>query len=368
MSAIYNLLNRPRSYSLPAALLTILLFNGCDKMPVDVPKITNPLEEIFALNCPGVTAHAANVDTFLVIGHRGSPTKEVENTIPSFQRAMDDGANALEIDLCMTSDGHIVLWHDWNPDDAIALLREQGGESSMRSRPRFPKVGHSMRRPVDELTLAEFREHFWYASKNLIDKERLDAEIPTFDQFVEWAAKQPKLYYVMYDMKIPGSKAHLAEAMVRKIKEAVELHKPTFTPVYLTPQQSVWEVFSRSLEGIGLAFDVDLGAGLVDKESCDASSSRLARQYGGSRFATTMHPFVWTESPWTTLKRLLQCDLEARDAALAAGEIPLVEKVVAATINDAEKMECLVDLGIDGLMTDDPALLRSIAAGKGRNL
>src|ERR1041384_2142466 len=60
---------------------------------------------------PRPELHAGN--DFLVIGHRGSAGYEVENTIPSMIRAMDlDSANALEIDLCMTADGAILLWHD----------------------------------------------------------------------------------------------------------------------------------------------------------------------------------------------------------------------------------------------------------------
>ena len=35
---------------------------------------------------------------FWVIGHRGSPEREVENTIESFERALVDGANGLELD------------------------------------------------------------------------------------------------------------------------------------------------------------------------------------------------------------------------------------------------------------------------------
>jgi hypothetical protein len=60
------------------------------------------------------------------------------------------------------------------------------------------------------------------------------------------------------------------------------------------------------------------------------------------------------------------CDLETRDNP-QAGQ-PIVEKVIAATINDREKIECLVDMGIDGLITDDPGLLRSVAEAKGKTV
>jgi glycerophosphoryl diester phosphodiesterase len=48
----------------------------------------------------------------LLYAHRGAAAEEPENTLPSFRRALEVGANALETDLHMTSDGHVVLSHD----------------------------------------------------------------------------------------------------------------------------------------------------------------------------------------------------------------------------------------------------------------
>ncbi len=347
---------------LMATTTFLILASGCKNLPVDVPKITLP---DFSLNCPGVTEHAAHVDTFLVIGHRGAAAKEPENTIPSFQRALDEGANAFEMDLCMTSDGEIVIWHDWDPNDAIALVREQGAEGGVLVRPRFPPLGSSVRKYMDEITYDQFRFNYWYATKNLFDKQRVDAEIPTLKKFMEWAHDKDGLYYVLLDIKIPESKSHLTEQMVSKVDSIIASYNPKFQWVYLTPRRSVWDIIARMIDGTGLAFDVDLGAGFIDDDPCKISSSSYAELRGGG-FATTMHPFEWTESPWTTLKRLLMCDLNRRDNP-QPGEVP-IEKVVAATINDREKIECLVDMGIDGLMTDDPALLRSVAEGKGRRV
>jgi hypothetical protein len=51
----------------------------------------------------------------LVIGHRGSPCFAIENTMASFQRAVEqDGANGLECDLCLTQDEQIVRPRSWD--------------------------------------------------------------------------------------------------------------------------------------------------------------------------------------------------------------------------------------------------------------
>ncbi len=57
-------------------------------------------------------------------GHRGASAHLPENTLPAFERALADGANALEIDIHRTSDGHFVVAHD--PDGGrLAGVHEQ---------------------------------------------------------------------------------------------------------------------------------------------------------------------------------------------------------------------------------------------------
>lgn len=47
-----------------------------------------------------------------IIGHRGSPREHRENTLPSFKRAFDDGADGVELDVHGTRDGAVVVHHD----------------------------------------------------------------------------------------------------------------------------------------------------------------------------------------------------------------------------------------------------------------
>lgn len=46
------------------------------------------------------------------IGHRGAPREILENTLPSFERAFDVGADAIELDVHLTVDGTVVVHHD----------------------------------------------------------------------------------------------------------------------------------------------------------------------------------------------------------------------------------------------------------------
>ncbi|MDE3215526.1 MAG: glycerophosphodiester phosphodiesterase [Gemmatimonadota bacterium] len=46
------------------------------------------------------------------IGHRGAPLEFPENTLPGFLRAVDRGADAVELDVHRTRDGAVVVHHD----------------------------------------------------------------------------------------------------------------------------------------------------------------------------------------------------------------------------------------------------------------
>jgi glycerophosphoryl diester phosphodiesterase len=48
----------------------------------------------------------------LVVAHRGSSDLEAEHTIVAYERAITEGADALECDIRMTRDGHLICVHD----------------------------------------------------------------------------------------------------------------------------------------------------------------------------------------------------------------------------------------------------------------
>src|SRR5690625_3933104 len=51
-----------------------------------------------------------------VVGHRGAALVSPENTLASFRRALDDGAQLLECDVHLSADGELVVMHDQTID------------------------------------------------------------------------------------------------------------------------------------------------------------------------------------------------------------------------------------------------------------
>ncbi|WP_077798104.1 glycerophosphodiester phosphodiesterase [Streptomyces sp. JHA26] len=51
-----------------------------------------------------------------VVAHRGASEEAPEHTLAAYRKAIEDGADALECDVRLTADGHLVCVHDWRVD------------------------------------------------------------------------------------------------------------------------------------------------------------------------------------------------------------------------------------------------------------
>src|SRR5579864_7579492 len=63
----------------------------------------------------------------LIIGHRGAMGYAPENTLASFEEAIRRGADLIELDVQLSSDGEVVVMHDTSVDrttDGEGLIRD----------------------------------------------------------------------------------------------------------------------------------------------------------------------------------------------------------------------------------------------------
>ncbi len=96
-----------------------------------------------------------------LVGHRGACDVAPENTMVSFQRALDDGADIVEMDLRLSLDAQVVVVHDARVD------RTSDG------------VGY-----VSELTVAELKQ---LDAGSWFSPEYAGERIPTADEVFDWA-------------------------------------------------------------------------------------------------------------------------------------------------------------------------------------
>lgn len=64
-----------------------------------------------------------NAEEPMIVAHRGASRDAPENTIPAFKLAWEQGADAIEGDFHLTTDGHIVCTHDGIGKKTLAELR-----------------------------------------------------------------------------------------------------------------------------------------------------------------------------------------------------------------------------------------------------
>ncbi|MCS6999111.1 MAG: glycerophosphodiester phosphodiesterase [Aquificaceae bacterium] len=87
-----------------------------------------------------------------LVGHRGIPAKELENTLQSIQRAIEVGADIVEVDIQRTRDGVLVLSHDENLKRTFCVdinIRERSWEELKK----LSKDGYSPARLEEALEL-----------------------------------------------------------------------------------------------------------------------------------------------------------------------------------------------------------------------
>ena len=120
-----------------------------------------------------MSTSAAGQPRILVHGHRGARAQRPENTLPAFQYAIEQGVDALEMDMAVTRDGVIVISHD-------PIL-----EPPVCSGPRQSAVIH-------QLTLAEVREWDCGAVRNPrfpTQQTVPGTRMPTLDEVFRLASK-----------------------------------------------------------------------------------------------------------------------------------------------------------------------------------
>lgn len=49
---------------------------------------------------------------FNLEGHRGARGQMVESTLPAFAEGLKSGVRTLEMDMGLTADGKLIVWHD----------------------------------------------------------------------------------------------------------------------------------------------------------------------------------------------------------------------------------------------------------------
>jgi glycerophosphoryl diester phosphodiesterase len=291
-------------------------------------------------------------------GHRGARGLAPENTLAAFSLALSIGVTTLETDLAVTKDGVLVISHDpyLNPD----LVRDEEG--------RWLAAGGA---PIHALTLAELKRY---------DIGRINPDSRYAKQFPEQRAEDgqrfPTLAQVFDLVKARSRPTRLnIETKIKPNDAAATVDAATFarlTVDAIRNAELVGEVTIQSFDWRTLveakkrALEIETVCLTIESANDDTVQRRSGRP-----------------SPWHA-----GLDLNAYDGSLprlvkAAGcstwspfwrNVTIVDmaeshalglRVVPWTVNDPGDMARLIDMNVDGIITDYPDRARKVMADKG---
>jgi glycerophosphoryl diester phosphodiesterase len=284
----------------------------------------------------------------LLIAHRGSLARAPENTIEACRAGLDAGADGVEVDICVTRDGHPVLWHDPDPDDPIARARRRGSDGA----PFVPWIADSeaaLGRPVSELTLEEMRRSHGYARRGLplALGERRVAGVDSLEHLLVWAAGEPRLRALMLDVKLQPHELSRVRPLIATLERTLSRHHALHQKRLrvLCREREIYRALSRETGrrgvcGLKLTADFELPGVL-----------KGARAIGARHVSIGVTP----RRTWPAVRDEIIEVVRAR----RRGEL---RSVTVWTIEEATRLAELQRIGVDAVLVDDELL------GDGRGL
>jgi glycerophosphoryl diester phosphodiesterase len=290
-----------------------------------------------------------------VIGHRGAAGLAPENTLSAFARACEIGVDAVEFDVLFTVDGEVVVYHDFNLKPEIT--RTQDGKWLEDSTPPA----------INDLTLAELKT---YDVGRLKPHTRYARRYP--EQKAVDGQRIPALREVI---SLHKQKCHKSTELWIEIKTTPE--KPELTPAPEIVSERVVKILRE--ENISdrtriLSFD---WRNLVHVQKIAPDIPTVYLSLEGVRL-NNIKPGRPGSSPWMAGVDIDDFAGSIPRAVQAAGGrywAPYYKHVTSNNIQTAHQlgiqvfvwtpdsrseMERLIELGVDGTITNRPDILQSI--------
>ncbi|MBQ7323519.1 MAG: hypothetical protein IJW96_03035 [Clostridia bacterium] len=282
----------------------------------------------------------------MIAAHRGGGKNNPENTMLAFREAVTTiGVDIIESDLYLTKDGYLV----YNHDDYIDETCNVNGDMSLEEVEDLPK---SERHYIKDMTLAELEQYNfgYYFEKNgeRIYKDEanfasMGLQIATVEKlFEEFYATNPDLKFIV-EIKDEGERGYEACSI---LYETLQKY-----PEYM--DNIVVGTFHDEIE--------------VELKTKYPTLMRGAPTGTAAKFVLTQYVGVnlFDNSDFACLQIPMSYELKGIEVGLTAKTIinRAHRRNIAVqywTINDADEMRQLIELGCDAIMTDDPILLKSV--------
>jgi glycerophosphoryl diester phosphodiesterase len=294
---------------------------------------------------------------FLIIGHRGAAGLLPENTLAAFSMACEIGADAVELDVLLTADDHIVVHHDYTLKPETT--RTADGDWLNRSGPK-----------IKDLTLVQLKS---YDVGRLKPNTRYSRRYP--EQQPADGERIPSLAEVISKME---AKCDPANQLWVEIKTNPE--KPHFTPAPAAVADAVVQLLEeKDFTGRVRILSFDWRA-LVHIQKIAPEIPTVYLSLVG-RGLNNIKPGQPGPSPWMAGYDIDEFQGSIPRAVKAAGGLywapyykhlsndllkeahGLGLEVFVWTVDSRSEMVRLVKMGVDGIITNRPDMLKAVVNG-----
>jgi glycerophosphoryl diester phosphodiesterase len=289
-------------------------------------------------------------------GHRGARGLAPENTLAAFRRALAIGVSTLETDLAVTRDNVLVLSHE--PYLSPALARGENGEFLAADGPDIHAIDLAALRRFD---VGRLNPAHAYGRTFPLQAAADGEKVPTLDELIA-LVRDRKDVRLNIETKLTPDGAHAVpdpDTFVRLVLAAIDR---SGMAERITVQSFDWRtlVAIKRLRPAQATSCLTIVAPSMNTVQADASGA--SPWHAGLKMADhgSLPKLVKAAGceTWSMFWRNLTPALAAEAKALGVSVLPW-------TVNDPEQMAHLVDLGVDGLITDYPDRLRTVLAARG---
>jgi glycerophosphoryl diester phosphodiesterase len=291
-------------------------------------------------------------------GHRGARGLLAENTLPSFTLALQAGVSTLELDVVVTRDDVLVISHDpaLNPD----ITRDAQGQFLRSKGPNIRQLSFEQLQSYD---VGRINPASRYAQTFSAQKGQDGVRIPRLkDLFERVKAQGHTQVQFAIETKITPQRPdqtpdpeRFVQLLLKEVREhgmqgrvqilsfdwrtlqAVQKLAPGMPTVYLTAQLP-------TLDNLGIQSGQASAWTAGFQYAQYGSVPRMIQAAGGTHWSS-----FWRELDAQKVR-------EAQSLGL---------KVLAWTVNDRQSMGQMLDLGVDGLVTDRPDIAAELLKERG---
>lgn len=241
----------------------------------------------------------------MIMAHRGFSAGAPENTLPAFQKCIDGGFTAAELDVQMTADGTIIVMHDDN------LKRTTG-----------------LDRNVWEVTYDEIKD---LDNGSFFSAEFAGTTIPTLDEVIKLAGSGKEKLFLNIEIKRNGHD----DGIIQRVVDIIVANDYLDYCDVTSQDYGTLEDVRKINPSVLTAYTSAVGIGHIESlEAADIISIQ-------ETFAT-----------YENIERIHN-----------AGK-----RVFVWTVNEEETMENLIGLNVDAILTNDPELCKTVIDQYGSNM